>query len=305
MTSWRFRYQVAHQEISDYGFWKGDPYFIFMFNWHFFVDLKRFTRYSTFNLAGLFIMGRNCGGFKTQCPLNVKWEENFSGRVLPYAKLRFEPLCVKSSLSVWLAQVRKKKWQEEKSQKVITRLRSATPSGRVPTKFAKCGSFKDLLKRAQFNRYKIGGFGVVRCWSFHVALTLCFALPRTRWWIIASSWVNYSRQWTEPFSEHYASNLSFIKADSLWCDNRRYLDSNPRPIDTKTSVLPTTSQHPTCSHHSLRSARESATGNQRCSRSHRDSWMKTICLHNQSTPEDEFPVHMDLLGTTSNPNERM
>jgi len=75
---------------------------------------------------------------------------------------------------------------EEKSQEVYTsRMREATPSGRIPTKVGKCFRLTDVIKHAQFHRYTLKCFWAVRCWSFHVAisssLTLCFALPRSRW----------------------------------------------------------------------------------------------------------------------------
>ena len=79
----------------------------------------------------------------------------------------FEPMCVKLSLSVWPVQVRKKKKggkKEAKSQEVyISRLRGATPSGRIPTKLGKCVRLTDVIKRAKLHRYKSRGFGAVRC----------------------------------------------------------------------------------------------------------------------------------------------
>jgi len=57
---------------------------------------------------------------------------------------------------------------------------------------------------------------LVRCHSIR--------LPRR-----VASWVNYSRQRTESVSEHYASDLSLLKADAL-CENKRYSDSNPWPM---------------------------------------------------------------------------
>jgi len=56
------------------------------------------------------------------------------------------------------------------------------------------------------------------------------------------SWVKYSRQRTVSFSKHYASDLSLLKADALWCENERCLDSKTWPMDPKQSVLPTTPQ---------------------------------------------------------------
>jgi len=53
-----------------------------------------------------------------------------------------------------------------------------------------------------------------------------------------ASWVNYSSRRTESSSEHFASDLSLLKADALWCENRRCSDSNPWPMNPKASVHP-------------------------------------------------------------------
>jgi len=47
-----------------------------------------------------------------------------------------------------------------------------------------------------------------------------------------ASWSSklYSRQRTESSSEHYGSDLSLLKTDALWCENKRGSDSNPWPI---------------------------------------------------------------------------
>ena len=105
-------------------------------------------------------------------PQNVKIEKNtcWEGTSLRQTA-SFEPLCVKLSLSVWPVQVRKKKMggrkegrKEEKSQEVyISRMRGATPSGRIPTKLGKCVCLTNVIKRAKFHRYKSRGFGAVRC----------------------------------------------------------------------------------------------------------------------------------------------
>jgi len=42
-----------------------------------------------------------------------------------------------------------------------------------------------------------------------------------------ASWVNYSRQWTESSSEHYVNDPNLLEADTIWCENKRYSDSNP------------------------------------------------------------------------------
>jgi len=58
------------------------------------------------------------------------------------------------------------------------------------------------------------------------------------------SLVNYSSQHTESSSEHYDIDLNLLKANALWCENKRCSDSNPWPMDTKVSVLPTTPKCP-------------------------------------------------------------
>jgi len=42
-----------------------------------------------------------------------------------------------------------------------------------------------------------------------------------------ASWVNYSSRRTESSSEHFAIDLSLLKADAPWCENKRCSDSNP------------------------------------------------------------------------------
>ena len=100
-------------------------------------------------------------------PQNVKVSKNTCGEGTSSRQIAsFEPLCVKLSLSVWSVQVRKKKKgsKEEKSQEVyISRMRVATPSGRIPTKLGKCVHLTDVIKLAKFHCYKFRGFGAVRC----------------------------------------------------------------------------------------------------------------------------------------------
>jgi len=60
-----------------------------------------------------------------------------------------------------------------------------------------------------------------------------------------ASWVNYSSPRTESSTEHFASDLSLLKADTPWCESKRCSDSNPWPMDPKASVLFTTPQRPT------------------------------------------------------------
>ena len=64
-------------------------------------------------------------------------------------------------------QVRKKKKggrKEEKSQEVyISRMRGASPSGRLATKLGKFVCLTDVIKRAKFHRYIFRGFEAVQC----------------------------------------------------------------------------------------------------------------------------------------------
>ena len=54
--------------------------------------------------------------------------------------------------------------KEEKSQEVyISRMRGATPSGRILTKLGKCVCLTSIIKHAKFHRYKFRGLGAVRC----------------------------------------------------------------------------------------------------------------------------------------------
>jgi len=41
-----------------------------------------------------------------------------------------------------------------------------------------------------------------------------------------ASWVNYSSCLTKSSTEHFASDISLLKADTLWCDNKRCSKSN-------------------------------------------------------------------------------
>jgi len=105
----------ARPVIADYGFWKGDPDFIFMLNWHFSSILNGLDVIRLFLFGWDFplgvgkiwmVLGQND-------PQNVKWEKNtcWEGTYLRHTA-SFEPLCVKLSLAVWPVRVRKKKRQE-------------------------------------------------------------------------------------------------------------------------------------------------------------------------------------------------
>jgi len=174
-SSWFLRQGAPHASLHD-GFWKGDPDFIFMFNWHFLsylngLDVIRLLVFGwDFLTAGeiLRVFGQND-------PQNVNWEKSTccEGTFLRHTA-SFEQLCVKLSLSVWPVQVRKKKGSKasrKKSQEVyISRMRGATPSGWIQTKLGKCVRFTDVIKREKFHCYSLRGFGALRCWTFHVAI---------------------------------------------------------------------------------------------------------------------------------------
>jgi len=73
-------------------------------------------------------------------------------------------------------------------------------------------------------------------------LVHCYSI-RPPWRV--ASWVNYCSRQTESSSEHFANDLSLLKACTPWCENKRCSDSNPWPMDRKVSVLPTTPQRST------------------------------------------------------------
>jgi len=86
--------------------------------------------------------------------------------------------------------------------------------------------------------------------SFFCSCVNSAALPLVHCYSIrpprrVASWVNYSSRQTETSSEHFASDLSLLKADVPWCENKRCSGSNPWPMDPKASVLSTTPQRPT------------------------------------------------------------
>jgi len=66
----------------------------------------------------------------------------------------FEPTCVKLSLLVWSLQVSKKQKKKKRQDTLvvyISRMRGATPSGRISTKLGKCVCLADVIKRAKFH----------------------------------------------------------------------------------------------------------------------------------------------------------
>jgi len=66
--------------------------------------------------------------------------------------------------------------------------------------------------------------------------------------MVTTRWVNYNRQRTELSSERNASDPSLLKADALWCENKRFSDSNPRPMDPKASCYPLHQSAPCVEH---------------------------------------------------------
>jgi len=109
------------------------------------------------------------------------------------------------------------------------------------------------FKKVNFEIY-IADRKATTCISAKFFLLRCVnsaALPLVRCYSISpprrvASWVNYSSRRTESFSEHFASDLGLLKADALWCENKRCSDSNPWPMDPKASVLPATPRRLTC-----------------------------------------------------------
>jgi len=109
------------------------------------------------------------GGKVTPTTSNERKTPAGSRRALPYAKLRLLSL-VREIISIRLtcpgAQEKKtgmllgrKKFQEA----YISRMRGATPSGRIPTKLGKCVRLTDVSKRAKFHCYNLRDFGAMRC----------------------------------------------------------------------------------------------------------------------------------------------
>jgi len=173
MTSSWFLRQGAPQAILHNRFWKGDPDFIFMFNWHFLSILHGLDVIQLLIWLGFPYWGRNFGGKNWPPKRKIREKHLLGGHFLT-------PNCVfwaivREIIFIRLAcagaQEKKAGRQEEKSQEVyISRLCGATPSGRIPTKFGTCLCLTHVIKRAKFHRYDLRGFGAVRCWSFHVAI---------------------------------------------------------------------------------------------------------------------------------------
>jgi len=180
------------QVISDYGFWKGDPNFIFMFNWHFLSILN-----------GLDVI-RLCWDFPKEAKFRGFWgkmttktsneRKTLAGRALSYAILSLLSHCAWNYFYPFgLCRCTRKKDRKagrKKSHKKcifhvsVERLLAGGFEPNLANVFV-----SPTIKRAKFHRYNLRGFGAVRCWSFNVAignpcrpsLTLCFALPHSRW----------------------------------------------------------------------------------------------------------------------------
>jgi len=170
----------ASQVISDHSFWKGDPDFIFMFNWHFMSILNGLDVIQLFYLVGISLLVAKVWVFLGKMTHKTSNERKIlAGRALPYAKLRLFSHCAWNYLYPFglcscarnKKAVKQEVRQEEKSQEVyISRMCGATPSRRITTKLGTCVRLTDVIKRAKFHRYNLRGFGAVRCWSFHVAI---------------------------------------------------------------------------------------------------------------------------------------
>jgi len=119
MTSSWFLRQGSLYDILHDRFWKGNPDFIFMVNWHFLSILNGLDVIRRLHLAGISLLGATFWGLWGKMTQNVKLEKNtcWEGTSLCQTA-SFEPLCVKLSLSVMPVQVRKnKKAGRKKSHK--------------------------------------------------------------------------------------------------------------------------------------------------------------------------------------------
>ena len=147
---------------------KGRPRFYIHVQLTLFVYLERFRRHPTFFIwLGFPYWERYFGEFWAKWPpKRQNREKHLTGGHFFYAKLRLLSHCSWNYLYPFglCRCARKKGSKEEKSQEVyISRMRGATPSGRIPTKLNKCVCLTDVIKPANFHRYKSRGFGAVRC----------------------------------------------------------------------------------------------------------------------------------------------
>jgi len=123
----------------------------------------------------------------------------------------------------------KKTRKEEKSQEVyISRMRGATPGGRISTKHGKCVRLTDLIKRAKFHRYKYERFRSCEVLKFSYchkeprpSLTLCLALPQVITLalniltdrVYLSAWMNVDN---DVFRKRRQDFRSFVTQRSQW-----------------------------------------------------------------------------------------
>jgi len=135
-----------------------------------FLYLERFRRYS------ISLLGAKFWGFLGKMtPKRQMREKHLLGGHFLTPNCVFWAI-VRKIISIHLAcagaqEKNKAVKQEEKSQEVyISRMCGATLSGQILTKLGTCVRLTDVIKRAQFHHYNLGGFEVVRCWSFHVAI---------------------------------------------------------------------------------------------------------------------------------------
>jgi len=93
------------------------------------------------------------------------------------------------------------------------------------------------LRRSDHNHHW-RAYQSTRYFSVALPLVRCYPIrPHRR----VASWVNYSSRWiTESSSEHFVRDLSWLKADALWCENKRCWESNPWPMDPKASEFKVT-----------------------------------------------------------------
>jgi len=157
-----------------------------------FVNLERFRRYSTFFIwLGFAYWGRNFGGFGPKWPLKRQMRKNLLGGHFLTLNCVFWAI-VREIISIRLASAGAQDKRQEGRNVTRSVYFTYAWSDLWRAEVYKCVHLTDLIKRAKCHRYNLRSFGVVRCWSFHVAignplnrpsLTHCLALPRRRWFI--------------------------------------------------------------------------------------------------------------------------
>jgi len=149
-----------------------------MLNWHFLSILNGLDVIRLFVFDSDFPTGAKFWGFwGKMTPKTSNKRKTLARKALPCAKLRLLNHCAWNYLypfGLWRCARNKKAVKQEgrtKSQEVyILRMCGATPSRRIQTNLDTCIRLTDVIKRTQFHRYNLRGFGAVRCWSFHVAI---------------------------------------------------------------------------------------------------------------------------------------